>query len=272
MNRILGPGEFYGKNQRNYETSMGRFSEMVYSPSFAIPSHAHQRAFFGYVLEGGYQETYERRQRECCPSTFLFHPEGERHSETHHEVVVRIFCFEPAPAWLEKMRERSGCLREPFDGQGGPLARLATHLFHEFRVQDAFSSISMEGLALELVAQACRRQFEHESKPPRWLNQIRDLLQDRFSESLSLEELARHVGIHPAHLARAFRHHYRCTVGDFVRNQRMTQARHRLASSDIPLSEIAHTLGYSDQSHFSNMFKRYTGMTPGKFRKEFHKC
>jgi AraC family transcriptional regulator len=244
---------------------------MVYSPSFTIPRHAHERAFFGFVLEGGYQETYERRQRECRPCTFLFHPEDERHSEVHPEIVVRIFCFEPAPNWLEKARERSGCLREPFETQGGPLVSLAAHLFREFRVQDAFSSMAMEGLALELLATACRQRFEHGSKPPRWLRQIRDLLHDRFSESFSLEELAGHVGIHPAHLARAFRHHYRCTVGDFVRHQRMARARNQLTSSDIPLCEVAHALGYSDQSHFSNTFKRCTGMTPGQFRKEFRK-
>jgi len=242
---------------------------MVYSPCFRIGRHAHERAFFGFVLEGGYQETFEQRQRECHPCTFLFHPEGERHSELHYEAVVRIFCFEPAPNWLEKVRDRSSCLREPFASQGGPLVTLAARLYREFRIQDSFSPVAMEGLALELLATACRGQFERESKPPRWLRQIRDLLHERFSEDLSLEELASQVGIHPAHLARAFRHHYRCTVGDYVRHRRMTQARDQLISSDVSLSEVAQALGYSDQSHFSNTFKRYTGMTPGQFRKEF---
>jgi AraC family transcriptional regulator len=271
MNRILGPGEFYGTQQLNYDTPTGRFTEMVYSPSFRIARHAHERAFFGFVLEGGYQETFEQRQRECRPCTFLFHPEGERHSELHYETVVRIFCFEPAPNWLEKVRDRSGCLCEPFDSQGGPLARVAARLYDEFRVQDAFSSIAMEGLALELLATACRGQFDQESKPPRWLREIRDILHEQFSEDLSLGELASQVGIHPAHLARAFRHHYHCTVGDYVRDRRMAQARSQLVSSDLPLSELAHALGYSDQSHFSNTFKRHTGMTPGQFRKELEK-
>jgi AraC family transcriptional regulator len=243
---------------------------MSYSPAFTIPRHAHECAFFGFVLEGTYTENYERRSRECNPSSLLFHPEGEVHSEVHENVVVRIFSVEPAPSWLEQVHEHSDILKQPFACQGGPVAHLAVRLYREFREQDALTPIALEGLLLELLATVCRQPTGTATHtPPQWLRQARDMLQDQFAENLSLQEIACAVGVHPAHLARSFRQHFHCTVGDYLRNLRIEQSRHVLATSDTPLSEIALDMGYSDQSHFTTAFKRHTGISPGQYRKLF---
>jgi AraC family transcriptional regulator len=88
-----------------------------------------------------------------------------------------------------------------------------------------------------------------------------------FSESLTLAGVAASVGVHPVHLARVFRQHYRCTIGEYVRQVRIEFASRELSVSDAPLAEIAFTSGFSDQSHFSKTFKRLTGQTPAQFRK-----
>ncbi len=268
LDMVLGPGHFYGQKQRNCEIAGTRFTEMSYAPSFKIPRHSHEYAFFGLVLEGGYTETYGRRDRECKPFYLLFHPEGEVHSEVHNDSVVRIFSIEPAQPWLEQVRERSGLLGNPFEFQGGTIVQLAVRLYHEFKDQDALAPIAMEGLLLELLAATCRCPADtSRPTPPRWLRQTRDLLQDRFSENLSLQEIAGVVGVHPAHLARSFRQHYHCTIGDYIRNLRGERARHVLATSETPLSEVALAMGYSDQSHFATAFKRHTGFTPTEYRR-----
>lgn len=268
MEPILGPGDFYGQRHRHFEIPGARFTEMLYSPAFIIPRHAHECAFFGLVLEGAYTEIYERRNRECNPSSLLFHPEGEVHSEAHYNVVVRIFSVEPDPHRLEQVRERSGVLRQPLQFQAGPMAQLAMRLYGEFRNQDCLAPLAMEGLMLELLAAAGRCPVTAaEQRSARWLRQARELLHDRFAENLSLQEIALAVGIHPAHLARTFRQQYDCTVGDYVRNLRMEQARHQLATTDTPLCDIALAVGFSDQSHFTTAFKRHFGVTPTQFRK-----
>lgn len=265
---ILGPGEFYGKRFQTYEVAGGRFAETVYSPSFTIPPHAHEGAFFGFVLEGGYRETYERKNRECIPSTLLFHPEGEVHSEAHYDTVVRIFSIEPTPAVLELIRERCGLLKQPMDVHGGPLVALSTRLYREFRAQDALAPLAMEGLLLEILVAACRLKTDSAtSVAPQWLRQAKDLIHDQSAQNLSLADIAQSVGVHPAHLARTFRQHFHCTVGEYVRNLRMERARRELSTTDISLSVLALTLGYSDQSHFATAFRRHTGIAPGQFRK-----
>jgi AraC family transcriptional regulator len=264
---VLPPGRYYGNRQRSRFVPGAALIENAYPPGFVIPRHAHASAFFGLVLEGGYQETYGSRCRECRPSSLLFHPPGEVHSETHYDVVVRILSIEPTQRLLAHVGEYARALDGPQEFQAGPLLRLGARLYREFQSDDPLAPLAMEGLSLELLAGACRHVSNPTPTAPRWLRAVCDLLQDRFCENIALHEIAAAVGVHPAHLARTFRRCYDCTVGDYVRNLRTDRARQELLASDRPLAEIALALGYADQSHFATSFKRQTGMTPGAFRK-----
>jgi AraC family transcriptional regulator len=221
------------------------------------------------VLEGGYREIYGNRCRECSPSSLLYHPSGEIHSETHYDVVVRIFTIEPTQQLLTHVREYARTLDGPQEFRAGPLLRLGAYLYREFRSDDPLAPLAMEGVALELLAGIGRHNFRRTPTAPRWLHSVCDLLQDRFHENLALCDIAETVGVHPAHLARTFCRYYGCTIGDYVRNLRTERARQELRTSDRPLAELALALGYADQSHFATSFKRQTGMTPGAFRKAF---
>jgi AraC-like DNA-binding protein len=95
------------------------------------------------------------------------------------------------------------------------------------------------------------------------------LLRDRFAEPLTLDEIAGAVGVHPMHLTRVFRRHFRCTIGDMVRRLRIDFACRQLSSTDDALVEIALAAGFSDQSQFCRTFRRLTGMTPTGFRSAF---
>ena len=104
-------------------------------------------------------------------------------------------------------------------------------------------------------------------RAPQWLKRARDMVETRFLEHLSLAEIAAAVGVHLVHLSREFHRYNRCTVGELIRQRRIEHARQLLAHSDMTLAEIALACCFSDQSHFTMMFKRQVGMTPSRFRK-----
>jgi AraC family transcriptional regulator len=269
MLRHLPSGTYFGQRKRSRHVPGFKLTEQEYAPSFVIPRHAHATAYFGLIVAGGYRETYDRRSRECGPSTLLFHPCGEVHSEVHYDAAVRIFCLEPNEKLLEQLGECGRSLEAPQEYRAGRLVRLAASLYREFLTEDNLAALAMEGLALEFLAFAARRGAPRENLgAPAWLRRVRDTLHDRFRGSIPLEELARDARVHPAHLARTFRQHYGCTVGDYVRSLRLEHGREELKNSDRPLIEIALALGYSDQSHFTTSFKRYTGLTPSAYRSQ----
>jgi AraC family transcriptional regulator len=169
------------------------------------------------------------------------------------------------------MRGQRAALRDAVEFQHGSLPRLALKLYNEFRVMDEVSPLAIEGLSLEIIAEASRRsaRISGHKKPPRWLELAKEMIHAQRFERLTLNGLAQAVGVHPVYLAREFRRHYRSTVGEYVRRLRIEFACHEIISTRATLVEIATASGFYDQSHFSKTFKRLVGVTPTEFRAAF---
>ena len=127
--------------------------------------------------------------------------------------------------------------------------------------------LAIEGVLLEILAQSARAfSATHGMHAPIWLRRVREALEDSYLLAPSLAELAAIGGVHPVHLSREFRKHYQMTIGELIRKRRIDRACELLSKSNMSLSEVALTCGFSDQSHFCAMFKSHTGLTPAKFR------
>ncbi|ADW71196.1 helix-turn-helix domain-containing protein [Granulicella tundricola] len=90
---------------------------------------------------------------------------------------------------------------------------------------------------------------------------------EHLNESITLEELARVAEISPNYLIALFRQSMGMTPHKYVVQTRVEHARTLLKQRDLPLLEIAHRCGFQDQSQFTTVFRRYSGLTPGQFRR-----
>jgi AraC-like DNA-binding protein len=79
--------------------------------------------------------------------------------------------------------------------------------------------------------------------------------------------LAREVGVHPVALARAFRARFGSTPGAYLRQLRLAWSVSELTDGTRSIAEIAVEAGFADQSHFTRVFRRACGETPGAFRR-----
>ncbi len=221
------------------------------------------------MIEGSFTEFYDKRSRSCRTSTLVFHPAGETHSDYFH-TGARCFNVQINSEWLERVGQHSRLIETPADFYDERLSSLAARLYREFREDDDFSALAIEGLTLEMLAEASRYSVrKSEPHPPRWLRQAREILDERFDESLTLVALSEMVGVHPVHLAREFRRFYCCTVGGYVRQRRIESACRQISTTDLPFSEIALAAGFFDQSHFARTLKKFTGMTLSEYRAAF---
>jgi len=216
-----------------------------------------------------YMEQYRKWELLCKPSTLTFRSSGETHEDLIHGLGGRIFVLEICSGWIERLREQSLTLKSTPEHLGGALPHLAARLNHEFHKTDSAAQLAMEGLVLEMLAEASRKSStKYESLAPSWLKQARELITEQFSERLTLGEVAVQVGVHPVHLATTFRQKYGVTVGDFVRKLRVEKACAELTNGTLSLSTIALKAGFADQSHFSRVFKSYVGTTPARYRRD----
>ena len=262
----LQPGAFYGATSKTVAVSGFRFTEKSYTAQCALPRHAHELAHFCFVLAGNYTEKLGSRCEERNPSALIFYPPDMPHAESHH-TKGRHFLIELEPGRGASLQDYGLSLAHPTSLADASSAYLAAKLYREFRDMDELSMLALEGVALELMVGALRcRKKSSMRKPPKWLDDVKEILQANFSRPPGLDNLAKAVGVHPVHLVRVFRKFQRCTTSEYIRQLRIEYARHRMLSSDDSLVEIALLSGFADHTHFSRSFKRVTGSTPSEFR------
>jgi len=92
------------------------------------------------------------------------------------------------------------------------------------------------------------------------------LIEARCLGELTLNELASELRRTPAHLTTAVRRATGRTVGEWIREGRLAEARRRLVATDEHVDVIAERVGYADPSSFARLFRRHHGVAPGAFR------
>lgn len=264
MSNNLKAGEFYGEVPNKRGVSALTLSEIVHQQKVDIPAHSHEQASFTLLLDGSYSEKFGRKDFSYKPMTIWWHPAEIFHKDEVGRTGGRFFTVEIQTKKLESLCQIAR-LPEMFFETNTQLVWQACRLYHEFRNWQACSDLVTEGIILEMFAHSIRRKTA-EKQPPAWLLRVVEKLNDQFDENLTTEELALEANVHPVHLAAVFRQFHHETMGEYVQKLRITHAAKLLLKNENSLSEIAYTMGFSDQSHFTRIFKRHLGMTPSVFR------
>ncbi|MFM9328560.1 AraC family transcriptional regulator [Paenibacillus mesotrionivorans] len=96
---------------------------------------------------------------------------------------------------------------------------------------------------------------------------IKEAIQLRHTSSLSVEELARTYGISPVYLRKLFHEYEGCSPKQYLETVRHENALRLLLHSDLSLRMIAEVCGYTDEFHFSKVFKKRTGQSPARYKR-----
>ena len=100
------------------------------------------------------------------------------------------------------------------------------------------------------------------------VNQVADYLGRHPETSESLEELARRFYISKSYLSRIFREVTSFTVNEYKNVSRIKKSQQLLLHSDCSITEVSDLLGFENLTYYERVFKKYTGTTPLKYRKE----
>jgi AraC family transcriptional regulator len=267
----LEAGCLHGKILRSLQINDFILSETWHPAKSKLLKHSHSNPYFCFVLQGIYTEIYGRKELTCNPTTLTFRAANEEHEDHFHDKDGRVFVVEIPIRWTEKLRENSLKLDSSTKFQDRLLSQLITRLNREFHYMDSASQLAIEGLTIEIMAQAARNSISTiEKKEPQWLKRVVELLHSNFLENLTLEDISLQAGVHPVHLATVFRQKFNCTIGEYTRRLKIEFACRQISSGEFPLIEIALNAGFGDQSHFSRVFKQHTGITPKEYKKIFN--
>jgi AraC-like DNA-binding protein len=101
-------------------------------------------------------------------------------------------------------------------------------------------------------------------KEQKAIQQIRSYIEECYSQSLSLHDLAEKVSLSPYYLLRAFQAEAGLTPHAYQESVRIRHAQ-QLIKSGLPLAKVAAEVGFSSQSHLTRRFKQIIGVTPGQY-------
>lgn len=100
----------------------------------------------------------------------------------------------------------------------------------------------------------------------RRLIEARRIIDEHWSEKLTLGQIARRTGLNRTKLAKGFRELYQCSVAEALSERRLAEARRQLRSTDLPVGIIGYRSGYLNNASFARAFGRRFGVSPSDFR------
>jgi AraC family transcriptional regulator len=243
---------------RTVDAETFRVAEKQYEANQHLPDHQHAHAYISVLLRGSYTETTHGAEHRHVPGDVVFHPAAESHSDVFNGyggVVIDI-----------ELRGREHDIPETRACVNGRAKALVREVLEEFARADDLSPLQIEESIYHLTRVLRNRRSKTFARPPAWMDGLKELI--RVSGAApSLTRLAMDANVHPAHLAREFRRFHGCTIGSYIRKQRIDKAC-SLLKTNVPLSEVSLVCGFFDQSHFTRSFKQVMGLTPTEYRQQ----
>lgn len=249
----LGVGQYFGIAKVSTSVDGLSLAPTEYSPDQEQPWHTHENPTLYVQLGGDHLDAGTARESVLAPLAVTYHPTSSPHHSRVGPSGAYGINLEISDAWL-------------FDHH------LEQRDLGEHRVL-ASTDLSCAGVALigacagsgitafDLLEPFAKTEFPAERTKPRWLLLAEERLRTGFRFGVQLSSLANESGVHAVHFARVFRAHNRCSVYEYQHRLRLEDAA-RLVLAGVSLGEAAIEAGFTDQFHFSRLFRQHFGFAP----------
>ncbi len=241
-----------------------------------FPNHFHEYYVIGYMESGERSLSCKNKEYTLHAGNVIIFNPGDNHAcvqsdegtldyrginiskETMLDLAGEITGKRELPGFSENVLNDEDvicCLR--------PLHDTIMKRIHDFEKEEQLLFlisllIKRYSQPFDECVQACREELEKACR----------FMEKHFAEHISLDMICRHIGLSKSALLKAFTKEKGVTPYNYLENIRIGNAR-KLLEAGVPPVEAALKTGFSDQSHFTNYFNRFTGLTPGVYREIF---
>lgn len=214
-------------------------------------------------------ENNEGKFRLKSGQVFLYRP---------HE--KQVYWYIPTPEsvvyWVHfggrltnRILSTAGLKKSVFDfGKSPEFANSVDFMIKNFRLNDSFSNMLCCSKLFELICEIGLKNSgaKKESTDPE-IEKISSFISSHYSENISNSELAKKANMSLSHFLRRFKKATGTTPVAFRNEQRIKAAKSLIKNSELNISQIAFTVGFSDSLYFSRAFKKSVGMSPMEFKR-----
>lgn len=248
---------------------------------YAFKRHAHDYFVIGLIEEGVQKFDYRSAKFVTPPHGIIVLNPAEAHTgEAAVPTGFRYRALYPEADLLQEIASEVGEHQRDIPFFSTPVID-DTALFKQFlklhtALEDDISALEQDSRLLWTLAQLIVRHADA-PMPMRTLRQerqeirrLKHYIEERYAENIKLADLAALVNWSPFYLLRVFRREVGLPPHAYLESVRVRHGQ-RLLAEGLSLADVAYATGFSSQSHFSNSFKYFIGVTPGQYAKEVSK-
>lgn len=214
-----------------------------------------------------------------CPETF--HAGLCDEACEYDRIIMNI-----KPELIDEICQKGAPVRDCFDFNGANKIR-RTHLgFHErktvIELFERYDEAKKSGAHLSsLLCDTYMLQFlifvnrwfrrdddftKDDNVMPELIRDVMDYINDNITEELTMERLSKRFYFHGRYIGRLFREYTGITIRTYIIDKRVSLAK-KLLEEDCKVSEACCRSGFNDYANFLRSFKKYAGVSPGKYKK-----
>ncbi len=256
----LENAKFLGKTSEKFHSEFYTISLVNYKSPVSEEWHYHENIHLSLILQGGNLESRKKEDVQVSTGKIMVYNEGELHRNRFTQFPSKNLNIELKNEFF---------MNNDFSFDNFDLSNYQNistflslmHVYHEMRLNDLYSSDSIRFSLNPLFAPNQESLFK-----PNMIKQLREIIEDRWNEFISLNELATILNVHPVTISKYFRKYYKGTLGDYMRKIKIQKALYYLFHTKKSITEIAFICGFSDHSHMVKVFKAYIGFKPKEIR------
>ena len=223
--------------------------------------HYHEMSHLSFILNGAIIDKRKASEAERLSGELLFFHAGEA-----HQTIYKIFPATNINLELGDFFYKENSINEALvksSAEINPNVKfIMLKIYQELLVMDDYSDCSIEMLLLNLIED----KNSVKDHRPIWLENVLELLNDNWSETITLKDMANAANVHPVTISKHFPKYIACTLGEYRRRLKIEKSLNLIKTSKSSLTEISQRCGFSDQSHFTRTFKQATGFLPRDYK------
>lgn len=273
------------KKQGTFDFPVAFYHVDANHPRYQMPYHWHLEYEIIRILDGHFQLTADGLQVDAQKGDLLIIPGGALHGGVAEDCVYECVVFNMnlllsnnkiCNKFIQQLLRHELRLNLKLPDNHADLNKAADDLFRYMHDKNLGYELLAQGSLFALLGFIFLAGAYQVCKPPNsvsahQINRLKDVLnyiEEHYSESVSLEEMARTAGLSSRYFCRFFRKITQCTPTEYLNYYRIESACEQLADAGASITEVALNCGFNDISYFIKAFHRAKGVTPKQY-KEF---
>ena len=252
-------------------------------PRYVMDYHWHEEFELIRVLKGVLEMTVDDEHFTLRPSELVLVPGGALHAGVPENCTYECLVFDlsyfmnsgpMSSPWFHKLISKSLRPSIFYDKSNKDIIRTAAAIFDSISSPAECYELSVAGSISLLFGQILTNRLYNTGAPESLrgtkrisrFKSVLDYIDHNYSSEITLKQLSDEAGMNPGYFCRFFRRMTSRSPMDYLNYQRIEHACYELSHQGRSVTEVAYSCGFNDLSYFIRTFRKYKGVTPGRYR------